>query len=1181
MTTCISARQLRPAHGGGLACPVCFAPVEGTGDRWECTAPVSSCGYTSETPLPEDVAAEIHAAELRRLPVPAWWRAFCDAPEAPNARAARWLERRLGPELAEALTATSPPLFAAPEPGPAWLRGLGLAGWSRLWRRGYALAVPTRAAWGGPHVGEVVDVKLRWCLDAPAPNDAKGRSLRSDHTKASGLVRVLGDPLEVTADAEGVVLCEGEADFLALEALRLSGRLPAGWVPIGLAMGAGQGRQVGEALGAHLAALADEAADGRRWRVVLAADADRAGDDSAAATVAAMRRMEAPADLVRPDWPAGSDVCDRLKAIGADALAGELVEAGAYQQPRTPAAQGSVPMAEARAALASTVKDRLARTLAGENLLVCGPPGVGKTHVALALAVDRARGADWSQICLVVPNWKLAEDHLRTLHEIEEKSGVTAKVHKLQGVGEGCHFKATFKAEGRPDGWREVVCRKCPRRSKCRVNKPPPAETDLVISVHAMLPHLPTEMAGRFIIALDEAQNPVITSTWRPDDLARWDDATYGAPDGADAADTLRHAARAMAEIVAVLRPAALERYATHHPVGTRKYGRRIVAECPDRVHTWLEALDAGAAVRREDMPEFDPTPIFAGSKLGDKRAALRRDTPKLCSALAEGLRAALEDREPDEDAVGFLTLVYPAEINDGRGWAWELRRPAKLPEGFGALCLDATGGDTPHIHKAVLGAGFETITVNAAPVPESRKRLAHYPTSRSLSRRALCDEHDVLTDKGARTAASLLRHAMTQALALTSEGWSARKALIAMHRPIVAAIGEKADAQGLTGGWEVLRITARAIADEVSLVYYGGQDRGSNAFNDVDLVITLGDPWPDLGSSREDQRAIGCATREEADERIGAEVAATLKQAQGRGRFDTRAGAFVGLHLGAVKPAGWTRDNSVTLTPRKQGGQARPDALDWRALLAEIKAVLGFANVPLLRRLHSATDPNRDPLGFMAECENGGNTGLEAILSRFATVRPDVLPDALPSDRTMRRLLGETFPSKVGSTRDRLHVAEGLTEADARARARWLEDALDGRDVGPMPAASEPEPLTPEVPMFVETETAAPAPVAPAAMTADQLDAWDERVAIVIAGGLTREELAGRTLEQAARDIADDQLARWSTDATAWFASLSVQSWPDPWRRSAEIITLHTRRPERSRFGPVTRGSALVPMAA
>jgi hypothetical protein len=99
----------------------------------------------------------------------------------------------------------------------------------------------------------------------------------------------------------------------------------------------------------------------------------------------------------------------------------------------------------------------------------------------------------------------------------------------------------------------------------------------------------------------------------------------------------------------------------------------------------------------------------------------------------------------------------------------------------------------------------------------------------------------------------------------------------------------------------------------KISVGHFGAV-RGLNSMADADAVITIGDPWLDVGVAQSEALYLGV----EWNERLEALSRAELEQAHGRLRTIHRARPGRALHVGNMVPSGshWARDVDVVRMP-------------------------------------------------------------------------------------------------------------------------------------------------------------------------------------------------------------------------------------------------------------------------
>lgn len=133
------------------------------------------------------------------------------------------------------------------------------------------------------------------------------------------------------------------------------------------------------------------------------------------------------------------------------------------------------------------------------------------------------------------------------------------------------------------------------------------------------------------------------------------------------------------------------------------------------------------------------------------------------------------------------------------------------------------------------------------------------------------------------------------------------RLALEAILRPGDQAAAEAWKTAGqLAGTLTELRSALGPIIDawdgEIILGHYGAV-RGLNTMADVDCLVTLGDPWPNIGQVARDMDYLGMT--DDGDARMEALCRAELEQAHGRLRTVHRTRPGRALHVGRVLPGG------------------------------------------------------------------------------------------------------------------------------------------------------------------------------------------------------------------------------------------------------------------------------------
>jgi hypothetical protein len=237
---------------------------------------------------------------------------------------------------------------------------------------------------------------------------------------------------------------------------------------------------------------------------------------------------------------------------------------------------------------------------------------------------------------------------------------------------------------------------------------------------------------------------------------------------------------------------------------------------------------------------------------------------------------------------------------------------------------------------------------------------------------------------------ASVLRYAASETAVHAGEGWAPTKAALITYRELVRAL-DRQPADGPLAQWQAA--VAELAPEFVWTGYFGGTSRASSAFEGVDLLVTLGDPWPNISGRRVDLAAMGVSP-DEVDDRMRAEVATKLGQIMGRARAKT---ALL-IHIGSVLPAGWDAATVVTVESRPPGRPPAQDAAAWRSWLERAAETLGAVSEPLVRAVVSAAKQSAAPRWVSGVLAHAGAP-----------------PQGLPPDRRLRKLIDEATRGRGG----------------------------------------------------------------------------------------------------------------------------------------------------------------------
>lgn len=310
-------------------------------------------------------------------------------------------------------------------------------------------------------------------------------------------------------------------------------------------------------------------------------------------------------------------------------------------------------------------------------------------------------------------------------------------------------------------------------------------------------------------------------------------------------------------------------------------------------------AANAIAEDRRSQAPPLQRAVVFnakrsppfarqlgtASKVLGTIRAALTSPSPVVVRVEAKRGLIVTAAREDLTKAVRRAGSVVVTDANA------DLHLPV----------LAKVVGYDPHFHR--FGAG------DGAPIRRTLIRC------RSATRKGWFEGGRPALDAGITTA-------LTAAIEWVKEDPEcARVGLItyrtvrllfeAACRPKDATVDEQWRALGLpraaiAQARDVLGPIFASWPGEILLGHYGAM-RGLNSMADVDALITLADPWPNVGDVENDVAFLGLEVPP--DERLRAMCRAELEQAHGRIRAVHRKRAGRALHVGDEAPSGsgWT----------------------------------------------------------------------------------------------------------------------------------------------------------------------------------------------------------------------------------------------------------------------------------
>jgi DNA-binding XRE family transcriptional regulator len=156
---------------------------------------------------------------------------------------------------------------------------------------------------------------------------------------------------------------------------------------------------------------------------------------------------------------------------------------------------------------------------------------------------------------------------------------------------------------------------------------------------------------------------------------------------------------------------------------------------------------------------------------------------------------------------------------------------------------------------------------------------------------------------------------------------------------------------------------------------------RGLNLMADADALVTLGDPWPNLGEVRHACAVLGI---DEWAQRFEAMARAELEQAHGRLRTIHRARPGRACHVGTLLPSGASWHPSAVDVRVSRGGRPKGTSALTPDEVRALRAQTGLSRARLAEELGCSAETLRD-------YEDGSRpvkAALASLLREFATSR-------------------------------------------------------------------------------------------------------------------------------------------------------------------------------------------------
>jgi len=641
---------------------------------------------------------------------------------------------------------------------------------------------------------------------------------------------------------------------------------------------------------------------------------------------------------LRETWPLVADVIDAALPLdgGARSARDALDALGA--QPEVPAAEA-----------ARLVREAIERAPAGLSV-VRTTEGAGKTRAAGAVAAERTgRTLLVAESHAVARTWVEQLDaagaygeYWQSVLAVREPDGAPSCAYHvpLTALARGGQSTVAVFCDGKGAGPKGADA-PCPRRDGCAARAQavvpfgrPSSQSDkprVVVTVHALLRAGLSWLGDDGLCVIDEDPEAIDPRALSREALDR-----AGAAAGFSSRELYRLVfARTLAaglergELVPpgpdALRTvlargcAALEGDEGWREELSRAYGQvepdaGALLLAYARAAGWRERrLDDGTTtlVRRGTWaPRLHPQTRAQGCATGRVRPELAEasETHAVLARLAVGVLGELatpDGATPHDERA--LAMVERAGEGSARRVLRALLASPAVAHAFRrpgpTVLLDATAD--PQVLEAIAGARVPVTSVRVADGAPVRRVLLYWSNA---TRKGCLDERGAPRwDRGlARYLAAALREA-------TASG--ARSVALFSWQALVTSV--QASLDGVADADPALRAIVEQLAGagvRLVLGYYGAT-RGRDTWRDCDAFVSLGDPRPNLGTSRAVSSALGLDA--DADAVYRRATAAEASQTAGRARAPWRARPATWVHVGTVPPASWDARADVLELPR------------------------------------------------------------------------------------------------------------------------------------------------------------------------------------------------------------------------------------------------------------------------
>lgn len=636
-------------------------------------------------------------------------------------------------------------------------------------------------------------------------------------------------------------------------------------------------------------------------------------------------------------------------------LTGQRVRGLRQLREQWPAVASAVEKAFAVAELPEPPRENVSAQKAAQELeqAIRSPPdglsviaascGLGKTRAAEKVAVERARrdGSRWVRTAISVPTHKLALE----IYDRLSTEGILVRryfgpLSCLNALGQPeCRFHALASAlvRGRQSMQWELCLgrgkKPCPYKLECRAcgGAEGPSDARITIGPHQLVGELDAAAGTTGLLVIDEPPPLIVTDILTAEDLE--EARIMGHFFGRRYAVAMRPAMRALQAWIAgeadlddvysaehALRRAS--EFASYFPLEIDRALDETETDC-----TGDTGEDVLRCVRAAHYPDHKGT---APPLQRDVVERLRFDIPRAKQLSKASRTAFIVHHALTSEAAVTIRVIE----KDGTRMALVTR-------------------ENELMQRALNRAGSVIVTdANAELHLDAMRRMVGYdPPLRAF------DAHDGASIKRTHvrtlgaTRRSWLAHgrlvpeagfvgAVRAAVDWIIEGPRAKVGIVTMRVlevALAAALGRDignlwAELEQTNEALSIVKhelgsVFARLDGTDLVLGHYGAI-RGLNSMRDVDAIVTLGDPWPNMDDACNTGGFLGLGDAWEA--RYRAMARAELEQAQGRLRAIHRQQPGRALHIGALLPSGsaWSSNVEVRELAERVGRPANAAAM-------------------------------------------------------------------------------------------------------------------------------------------------------------------------------------------------------------------------------------------------------------